>query len=49
MFLRSTNGRKDGKDHRCFSIVENRRLPGGRRRGAGRWKYSMKPNGASPL
>jgi transposase len=28
MFLRSTNRRKDGKDHRYFSIVENRRLPG---------------------
>lgn len=30
MFLRSTNRKKDGKDHRCFSIVENRRLPGGK-------------------
>jgi transposase len=30
MFLRSTNRRKDGKDHRYFSIVENRRMPGGR-------------------
>jgi hypothetical protein len=30
MFLRSTNGRKDGKDHRYFSIVENRRVPDGR-------------------
>ena len=30
MFLRSINRRKDGKDHRYFSIVENRRLPGGR-------------------
>jgi transposase len=30
MFLRSTNRRKDGKDHRYFSIVENRRLPGGK-------------------
>ena len=29
MFLRSTN-RKDGKDHRYFSIVENRRFPGGK-------------------
>ena len=28
MFLRSTNRRKDGKDHRYFSIVENHRLPG---------------------
>jgi len=28
MFLRSTNRNKDGKDHRYFSIVENRRLPG---------------------
>jgi transposase len=26
MFLRSTNRKKDGKDHRYFSIVENRRL-----------------------
>ena len=30
MFLRSTNRRKDGKDHRYFSIVENRRLSGDR-------------------
>src|SRR6202163_109205 len=30
MFLRSTNRKKDGKDHRYFSIVENRRLPGNR-------------------
>lgn len=30
MFLRSTNCRKDGRDHRCFSVVENRRLPGGK-------------------
>ncbi|MDQ2900131.1 MAG: IS1634 family transposase, partial [Acidobacteriota bacterium] len=30
MFLRSTNRNKDGKDHRYFSIVENRRLPGGK-------------------
>ena len=30
MFLRSTNRRKDGKDHRYYSIVENRRLPGGK-------------------
>jgi hypothetical protein len=29
MFLRSTNRKKDGKDHRYFSVVENRRLPGG--------------------
>ena len=28
MFLRSTNRRKDGKDHRYFSIVENRRVRG---------------------
>jgi len=26
MFLRSNNRKKDGKDHRCFSIVENHRL-----------------------
>jgi len=30
MFLRSTNRKKDGKEHRYFSIVENRRLPGGK-------------------
>jgi transposase len=30
MFLRRTNRKKDGKDHRYFSIVENRRLPGDR-------------------
>jgi hypothetical protein len=29
MFLRATNRKKDGKDHRYFSIVENRRAPGG--------------------
>lgn len=28
MFLRSTNRKKDGKDHRYFSIVENRRVVG---------------------
>ena len=30
MFLRAINRRKDGKDHRYFSIVENRRVPGGK-------------------
>ena len=30
MFLRSTNRKKDGKDHRYCSIVENRRLSGDR-------------------
>jgi transposase len=30
MFLRSTNRKKDGKNHRYFSVVENRRLPGDR-------------------
>ena len=30
MFLRSTNRKKDGKDHRYFSVVENRRVPDGR-------------------
>ena len=29
VFLRSTNRKKDGKDHRYFSIVENRRVPSG--------------------
>ena len=31
MFLRSTNRKKDGKDHRYFSIVENRRVSAGKR------------------
>ena len=30
MFLRSTNRKKDGKDHRYFSIVENQRVAGGK-------------------
>jgi len=30
MFLRATTRRKDGKVHRYWSIVENRRLPCGR-------------------
>lgn len=30
MFLRATTRRKDGKVHRYWSIVENRRLAGGR-------------------
>ena len=30
MFLSSTNRRKDGKDHRYFSVVENRRIAGGK-------------------
>lgn len=30
MFLRATTRRKDGNVHRYWSIVENRRLPGGR-------------------
>ena len=30
MFLRSTNRKKDGKDHRYFSIVENHRLSDGK-------------------
>jgi hypothetical protein len=30
MFLRSTNRKKDGKDHRYFSVVENRRVTGGK-------------------
>lgn len=30
MFLRKTNRKKDGKDHRYFSVVENRRLAGGK-------------------
>jgi transposase len=30
MFLRSTERKKDGKKHRYFSVVENRRLPGAR-------------------
>jgi hypothetical protein len=30
MFLRCTNRHKDSKDHRCFSIVENHRVAGGK-------------------
>jgi transposase len=30
MFLRSTNRKKDGKDHRYFSVVENRRVASGK-------------------
>jgi hypothetical protein len=30
MFLRATTRKKDGKVHRYWSVVENRRLPGGR-------------------
>jgi hypothetical protein len=30
MFLRSTERKKDGKTHRYFSLVENRRLSGSR-------------------
>ena len=30
MFLRSNNRRKDGKDHRYFSIVENHRISSGK-------------------
>src|SRR5258708_34145770 len=30
MFLRSTTRKKDGKQHRYFSIVENRRLSAGK-------------------
>ena len=30
MFLRSTNRKKEGKDHRYFSIVENRRVSAGK-------------------
>jgi hypothetical protein len=26
LFLRSTNRKKDGKDHRYFSVVENQRV-----------------------
>src|SRR5438128_963421 len=29
MFLRYTNRKKDGKDHRYFSVVENRRVSSG--------------------
>ncbi len=30
MFLRSNNRKKDGKDHRYFSIVENHRISSGK-------------------
>ena len=30
MFLRSTTRKKDGKDHRYYSVVENRRVSSGK-------------------
>ena len=30
MFLRVTKRHKDGKDHRYYSVVENRRVRGGK-------------------
>jgi hypothetical protein len=30
LFLRATNRKKDGKDHRYFSVVENQRVAGGK-------------------
>ena len=30
MFLRATTRKKDGKEHRCFSVVENKRVSAGR-------------------
>ena len=30
MFLRSSSHKKDGKEHRYFSTVENKRVAGGR-------------------
>lgn len=30
MFLRSSSRKKDGKDHRYWGIVENKRVDGGR-------------------
>ena len=30
MFLRATTRKKDGKAHRYFSVVENKRVAGGR-------------------
>jgi hypothetical protein len=30
MFLRSSSRKKDGKEHRYFSIVENKRVADGR-------------------
>jgi hypothetical protein len=30
MFLRSNNRKKDGKDHRYFSVVENHRIASGK-------------------
>jgi hypothetical protein len=29
MFVRATIRRKDGKGHRCWSVVENKRVSGG--------------------
>ena len=30
MFLRATTRKKDGKEHRYYSVVENKRVSGGR-------------------
>jgi hypothetical protein len=30
MFLRATTRKKDGKEHRYWSVMENRRVAGGR-------------------
>jgi hypothetical protein len=30
MFLRASTRKKDGKEHRYFSVVENKRVSGGR-------------------
>jgi hypothetical protein len=30
LFLRSTNRKKDGQDHRYFTVVENQRIPVGK-------------------
>jgi hypothetical protein len=49
MFLRATNRKKDGKDHRYFSIVENRRVPGGKRefeKGVAVWEGPAAKNAA---
>jgi hypothetical protein len=39
VFLRSTNRKKDGKDHRYFSVVENQRVSGDTQQAA--WRKTL--------
>src|ERR1039457_3204650 len=52
MFLRSTERKKDGKTHRYFSVVENRRCPSSphRQSAAHRWSPpTQSPIADSPV